>query len=198
MNGLPGPAGDAGPQGPAGPVPAQLQAAFPDSIAVGRRTSVLVLGIGTSFTSATTVSAGTGVTVHTVTAVNPTALKVELTAASTAMAGPRDVTVTTGTEVLTLRAGLSVIPGSSATLLSGSLAQGGLFVARVELSSGKQFSTTGVGDVDNARLTSPSLSLGQVRLVTPTTIDVFGLVLPTASTTAAPVLTITFDDMSTE
>jgi hypothetical protein len=64
MNGQQGPAGDAGPQGPEGPVNPVLQAAFPDSLAVGRRTSVLVLGVGTRFSSATTVTAGADLTVN--------------------------------------------------------------------------------------------------------------------------------------
>jgi hypothetical protein len=198
MTGPQGPAGDAGERGPPGPVNPVLQAAFPDSIAVGRRTSVLLLGVGTRFDMTTTVSAGADVTVHAVTALNPTAVRVELTAAAAAMTGPRNVVVTTGTEVLTLTAGLSVIPGSRLTVLSGSLAQGGAFLARVELSNGKQFSTGPQNTLDAARVTGSGVHPLVARVVGPNVVDIYGLVAPNASTTAGPTLTITFDDGSSE
>lgn len=198
MTGPQGPAGDAGERGPAGPVNAVLQAAFPDSIAIGRRTSVLLLGVGTHFDMTTTVSAGADVTVHTVTALNPTAVRVELTAAAAAMTGARNVVVTTGAEVLTLTAGLAVIPGSRLTVLSGSLAQGGAFLARVELSNGKQFSTGPQNTLDAARVTGSGAHPLVARVVGPNVVDIYGLVAPSASTTAGPTLTITFDDGSSE
>lgn len=198
MNGTQGPAGDAGPQGPAGPVTPVLQAAFPDSLAVGRRTSVLVLGVGTRFASTTTVTAGADVTVNAVQALNPTALRLDLSVASSAMTGPRDVVVTTGTEVLTLTGGLTLIPGSRLSVLSGALAQGGTFLARVELSNGKQFSTGPGGALDGARITGQGAVIRSARVVAPSVLDLFGVIAPNASTSAPITLTLTFDDASTE
>lgn len=198
MNGQQGPPGDAGPQGPEGPVNPVLQAAFPDSLAVGRRTSVLVLGVGTHFASTTTVTAGADVTVNSTQTLNPTALRLDLTVSTTAMTGPRNVVVTTGTEVLTLTAGLTVIPGSTLTVLSGSLAQGGTFLARLELSNGKQFSTGPGGSLDGARITGAGAVVRSARVVAPSVLDLFGVVSPSASTSAPTVLTLTFDDGSTE
>lgn len=198
MNGTQGPAGDAGPQGPEGPVTPVLQAAFPDSLAVGRRTSVLVLGVGTHFASTTTVTAGADVTVNAVQALNPTALRLDLSVASSAMTGPRDVVVTTGAEVLTLTAGLTLIPGSRLSVLSGALAQGGTFLARVELSNGKQFSTGPGGALDGARITGPGAVIRSARVVAPSVLDLFGVIAPNASTSAPITLTLTFDDASTE
>lgn len=198
MNGQQGPPGDAGPQGPEGPVNPVLQAAFPDSLAVGRRTSVLVLGVGTHFASTTTVTAGADVTVNSAQTLNPTALRVDLTVSTTAMTGPRNLVVTTGTEVLTLTAGLTIIPGSTLTVLSGSLAQGGTFLARLELSNGKQFSTGPGGSLDGARITGQGAVVRSARVVSPSVLDLFGVVSPSASTSAPTVLTLTFDDGSTE
>lgn len=198
MNGQQGPPGDAGPQGPEGPVNPVLQAAFPDSLAVGRRTSVLVLGVGTHFSSTTTVTAGADVTVNSAQTLNPTALRLDLTVSTTAMTGPRNVVVTTGTEVLTLTAGLTIIPGSTLTVLSGSLAQGGTFLARLELSNGKQFSTGPGGALDGARISGGGAVIRSARVVSPNVLDLFGVVSPSASTSAPTVLTLTFDDGSTE
>ena len=198
MNGQPGPAGDAGPQGPEGPVNPVLQAAFPDSLAVGRRTSVLVLGVGTHFAATTTVTAGADITVNSTQTLNPTALRLDLTVATTATTGPRNLVVTTGTEVLTLTAGLTIIPGSTLSVLSGTLAQGGTFLARLELSNGKQFSTGPGGSLDGARLTGQGAIVRSARVVTPSVLDLFGVVAPNASTSAPTVLTLTFDDGSTE
>lgn len=198
MNGQQGPPGDAGPQGPEGPVNPVLQAAFPDSLAVGRRTSVLVLGVGTHFGATTTATAGADVTVNSAQALNATALRLDLTVSNTAMTGPRNVVVTTGAEVLTLTAGLTIIPGSTLTVLSGPLAQGGAFLARLELSNGKQFSTGPGGALDGARITGQGAVVRSARVVTPSVLDLFGVIAPSASTSAPTVLTLTFDDGSTE
>lgn len=198
MNGAQGPAGDAGPQGPEGPVTPVLQAAFPDSLAVGRRTTVLVLGVGTHFASTTTATAGADVTVNAVQTLNPTALRLDLSVASSAMTGARDVVVTTGAEVLTLTGGLTLIPGSRLSVLSGALAQGGTFLARLELSNGKQFSTGPGGALDGARINGQGAVIRTARVVAPNVLDLFGVIAPNASTSAPTTLTLTFDDASTE
>ena len=98
---------------------AQLQAILPSSVAVGRRTTIVVLGVGTSFDGTTTVAAGANVTIHTTQVVTPSALRVELTADVAAMLGARDVVVTTGTQVLTLTGGLTLAPGATGTVTAG-------------------------------------------------------------------------------
>lgn len=81
--------------------PQQLISATPSSGQVGQTLSVTILGSNTSFTSASTVSFGPGVTVNSVAFNGPTSLTVNVSIASNAAAGPRDLTVTTGGVPLT-------------------------------------------------------------------------------------------------
>ncbi len=78
--------------------------------------SVAITGQFTNFNQSTTqVDFGAGITVGTVTVANATSLTAQLTIASTAALGARNVTVTTGTEVVTLNNTFSV--SSSSPLL---------------------------------------------------------------------------------
>ncbi len=174
---------------------------FPDTIAVGRRTTVLVVGLGTAFDGTTTFSAGTNVTVHSVLALNGGALRVELTAAAAATLGARDVIATTGTQVLTLTNGLSISPGARGTVVAGTLAQGGAATVRVEVTSGKQFNAVVSGSTLtalNTTVTGTGFTPVGMRWLNSTTIEATFVISPTANTMTSPTLTVTFEDASTE
>ncbi len=181
---------------------AQLQAILPSSVAVGRRTTIVVLGVGTSFDGTTTVAAGTNVTIHTTQVVTPSALRVELTADVAATLGARDVVVTTGTQVLTLTGGLTLAPGATGTVTAGALAQGGAATLRIEVTSGKKFapSVSGSNVVPfNTTVAGTGFTVvGPIRWINDSTIDVTALISPVISTMASPTMTITFDGGATE
>jgi hypothetical protein len=183
-------------------VSAQLQAILPSSVAVGRRTTIVVLGVGTSFDGTTTVAAGANVTIHTTQVVTPSALRVELTADVAATLGARDVVVTTGTQVLTLTGGLTLAPGATGTVTAGALAQGGAATLRIEVTSGKRFapSVSGSNIVPlNTTVAGAGFTLvGPIRWINDSTIDITALISPVISTMASPTMTITFDGGATE
>jgi hypothetical protein len=81
--------------------PGDVAGVFPKDGFIGRKVTVEVTGDTTSW-SAPTVNFGEGITPGAVTVISPQALQVELTIAPTAPAGARDVTVTDGSDVLTL------------------------------------------------------------------------------------------------
>ena len=85
----------------------------PNSGPQGQGGPVAIVGQNTHFVQGTTqVDFGTGITVSNVTVGCPTCLTVQLALAPTAPAGPHTVTVTTGTEVVSLVGGFTVIPGT--------------------------------------------------------------------------------------
>jgi hypothetical protein len=71
----------------------------PNRIIVGRTLEVAISGFGTKWTSAARVAFGAGITVANVRVASPTALLADVTVASDAALGTRDVTVTEGTAV---------------------------------------------------------------------------------------------------
>jgi RHS repeat-associated protein len=79
----------------------------------GQGGQVTVTGLNTHFAQGTsTLDMGPGITVSSVTVTCPTCLSAQVAIATTAPTGPRDVTVTTGTEVVTLTGGFTVLPGT--------------------------------------------------------------------------------------
>jgi Bacterial Ig-like domain len=100
-------------------VPA-LTSVNPSQASQGASLTVQLNGAFTHFTQGTsTVSFGNGITPGTVTVNGPTQASVPITIANGTAAGPRSVTVTTGTEVVTLTNGFNVQAGTPAiTLIS--------------------------------------------------------------------------------
>ncbi|MBI2897396.1 MAG: hypothetical protein HYY06_27810 [Deltaproteobacteria bacterium] len=124
-DGAPGEKGDEGPDGergekgddgPAGqdgqdsdPPVAAISAVMPSSVVQGETVAITVLGEDTSFDETTTVDLAGGLTVDAVVAGSPEWLTVTATVALDAEVGGREITVTTGDQVLTLPDGLVVI-----------------------------------------------------------------------------------------
>ena len=74
---------------------------------------VTIVGQNTHFTNASVVDLGAGVTVSGVTATNATHISAQITIAANATPGFRTLTVTTGTEVVTLANGFGVNPAGN-------------------------------------------------------------------------------------
>ena len=93
---------------------ASLVSASPASVPQGAAQTITVTGLLTNFlTNTTTVAvSGGGITNGLLTIVNPTTLTLALTVSDSAAPGARDITVSTGGEVLTLAGGLTIVPGT--------------------------------------------------------------------------------------
>ncbi len=77
-----------------------------------------ILGQSTNWTQGTTtVSLGAGVTVTSITVTSPTAITATAIVQATALTGPRDLTVTTGTQLLTYGSAFYVTSGPAAIAL---------------------------------------------------------------------------------
>lgn len=129
---LVGPPGSQGPPGPAGPVDPKLSQILPLRAFPARALDVQISGVGTHFTSATTVDFGDpAITVTKVIAGSDVNLVASLNVAAGARLGAHDVTVTSGQEstklsgVFTVGPSLGVDPVSPAPMVP----QGGLFQA---------------------------------------------------------------------
>ncbi len=89
-----------------------LFAINPVSAMQGTNATVILTGAFTNFTAGLTAAFfGTGVTVGTVTVNGPTQASVPIIIGTAAIPGPRSVTVTTGSEAVTLTNGFNVIQG---------------------------------------------------------------------------------------
>ena len=88
----------------------QLTAVSPSEVEQQTTEDVEIAGTLTSFLQGkTSVSFGDGITVNSVTVVNPTVLIANITVAVTALTGPRDISVTVAGSTLTLKGKFSVI-----------------------------------------------------------------------------------------
>jgi hypothetical protein len=156
-----GPAGVAGEKGESGidgqngndgqdlatPVSA-IAAVFPDTLHVGRSSTVRIIGYFTNFSSETTVSFGDGVTVDSVVAANSVGLVVAVTVADDAATGARNITVTTGDEVVSYgKDGAQVWVAPTMTVTPAELVAGGLFDVIIETTAEQLLSPT--LDTDN-------------------------------------------------
>jgi hypothetical protein len=79
---------------------ASIAAVFPDTLHVGRSNTVRIIGYFTNFSSETTVDFGDGITIDSVVAANNVGLVVSVTVADDAATGARNITVTSGDEVV--------------------------------------------------------------------------------------------------
>jgi hypothetical protein len=91
-----------------------LVSAIPGSAVAGATANVVIDGAFTHFQQGvSTASFGAGVTVNTVTVSNSTQLTANISVSANTSVGSRDITVTTGSEVVTLSSGFSVLPGTA-------------------------------------------------------------------------------------
>jgi hypothetical protein len=103
------------------PISFAQMTANPEFIRRGNNYGYTAMGIAGTYTNwqqgATTVSFGPGVTVDSLRVNSPTSLTVAITAAADAPLGPRTITVTTGSEVVTL-AGFEVVDSNTTSIES--------------------------------------------------------------------------------
>ena len=127
-NGTDGANGEAGAPGAAGssaPANPSLSGITPPRTFLARSAEITISGYGTSWSSATTVDFGAGVTVNKLTVASPTAIIANITTTKAAAVGARDVTVKDGATTETYKGAFQVISPIAATFL-GSIAQGAL------------------------------------------------------------------------
>jgi len=97
----------------------------------GRTVDVLLSGSGTRWDDSAQVSFGDGVTVNKVTAASPTALVANITVASTATLGPRDITVTQGDDSSPYKMAF-LIESAIDVQVQGTASQGSLVFVTIE------------------------------------------------------------------
>jgi len=106
---------------------ASLVSAVPATVPQGVAQTITVTGLLTNFVTGTTTVAvsGAGITNGVLTIVNPTTLTLALTVSDTAAGGARDITVSTGGELVTLVGGLTIVPGTPliTVFIPGTIAQ---------------------------------------------------------------------------
>src|SRR5579884_2296984 len=130
--------GAQGPQGPAGPASSgasstpSISDVQPSTAFLTRKAHVTISGYATSWTDATKVDFGAGITVSNVHAASPTALVADIAIDKTAALGPRDVVVTDTAGKDTYKQAFTVAP-PAVLELQGSLAQGSIAIATVKL-----------------------------------------------------------------
>ena len=95
----------------------QLLSVTPSTGLQGQTLSVTIAGSNTTFTAGSTASFGAGITVNSVSFVSATSLNANITIATNAAVGPRDVTVTTDGTPLT-GSGLFTVTAPPATILT--------------------------------------------------------------------------------
>jgi hypothetical protein len=100
---------------PAPPAP-QLLKAQPSLVETQTTEDILLTGVSTNFKQdVTVVSFGPDITVNSVGVIRPVLFVANITVASTAATGERDVTATTGTEQVTLSGGFNVVSDGPVT-----------------------------------------------------------------------------------
>jgi hypothetical protein len=160
-----GPAGAQGPQGAAGAAgggstaTASISDVQPSSAFLSRKAHVTVSGYATSWTDATTLDFGAGITVANVHAASPTALVADITVDVAAALGTRDVVVTAGTDKQTYKEAFTVAAPAGVTF-EGSFAQGAIAFANVALDDvSTPFDTTASQDPLSGALTYTNLAV---------------------------------------
>jgi hypothetical protein len=155
---------------PSGPLPV-ISSIIPSSGQPGQLLAVNITGQNTSFVQGSTqVQMGAGVNVLSVTVNSPTSLVAQISVAATAPAGPRTVTVVTGTQVASSSGGFRVesLPSGPLPVISSITPPIG--------ATGTQVPVTIVGEFTNFQQGVSAVSLGEgisagsVTVVSPTQI----------------------------
>lgn len=159
-NGTNGDAGATGATGAAAPNSAPAIALVtPDRLLTGRQAKVTVLAVGTTFTSATLLDFGTGITASTPRVLSAVSLEVNVTIAADAALGARALTVTTGASVVTQTNAFTVDSAVGVSGMPGRFATGSEGVLRVSTSAPRSFMPEIGGvplPVSNAAITAPA------------------------------------------
>ncbi|HEY1693220.1 MAG TPA: hypothetical protein VGG39_13725 [Polyangiaceae bacterium] len=164
LQGPPGQQGQAGSSGGGGT--ASISGVEPSVGYLARTIHVTLSGYGTSWTSATTIDFGAGITVANVHAASPTALVADVTIDGAATLGPRDVVVTDGATKETYSQSFTIAPPATVQM-EGSLAQGAVAVANVQLNDiTTPFDTTGSTDPLSGQTTYTNLAVTAPKGVT--------------------------------
>jgi hypothetical protein len=130
-----GPKGDTGAKGSPGTGAAgtaSISAVIPNHAFVERTINVTVSGYATSWTDATTLDFGTGITVKSVHAASPTSLVAEIEIGKAATVGTRDVVVTAGSSKETYAAAFTIDQPATVTF-QGTGAQGSLGFVNIQV-----------------------------------------------------------------
>jgi hypothetical protein len=179
MNGTDGTNGEAGPPGSSAPANPSVSGVTPPQSFLARTVDVSISGYGTSWSSATTVDFGAGVKVNKITVGSPTALVVNITTDKAAATGPRDVTVTDGSNKETFKGAFQVLSPISFAF-QGTMAQGSLLLATATvLDTTTPLDTTQVPDPNDPFATIPgdlALTAPAGVSVTPVSVTDFGAV----------------------
>lgn len=142
--GPPGPAGQPGEQGPS--ADSSISAITPGKVYISRRADVTVSGFNTSWTDATTLDFGEGITVVEKKVASATAIVATIEIAAEAAVGPRDVVVTQEGVTATYRGAFTLEAPLEVSYL-GTQAQGSVFIATAKMKDlSTPFDTTTTGD----------------------------------------------------
>lgn len=141
---------------------------FPSEGFAGRTLRVEISGDATNFSSSTTISMGSGITVGTVSVASPTDLFADITIAPTAALGMTDVTITDGKSTLTLSQAFEIVSPVE-FVVQGNAGQGGLpFFTLVNHDSENPFdgTTDANGNYVNLMIAGPTGTSFSISAVT--------------------------------
>jgi hypothetical protein len=158
MNGMNGEAGAPGASGSATVNPSVSGITPPQSF-LALTSDVTISGYGTTWSSSTKVSFGMDVTVNKITVASPTALLVNISTGKTAATGPRDVTITDGSNTETYTGAFQVLSPIVASF-EGTAAQGSLAILDLkDIDVTTPFDTTSTTDPLSGQTTYTNIAL---------------------------------------
>jgi hypothetical protein len=150
-----------------------INGVFPSSAFAGRTADIEISGDETSWDATAVVNLGAGITVQSVIVASPTALRVTASVDPGAALGNRAVTVTQGTQVLTL-ANLFRVAAPLTTVSPINVKQGGSFQSRFSLADFSALldsTLAGGGVYPNLAIASPTNGLCNITNATPYWVD---------------------------
>ena len=156
-------------------------------------TNVAIVGQNTNFAQGTTTASfGAGITVNSLTVTSPTAATANISIAANATPGPRNVTLTTGTEVATLTAAFTVTGAPAITSLTPNSGQAGQTLATVAIvgqntnfAQGTTTANFGAGiTVNSLTVTSPTTATANISIAANATPGPRNVTLTTGSQVA--------------
>ena len=159
-NGKQGPAGDPGPQGPAGPGGgASVNAVLPSAAYLGGHAAGDHQRFCDELDGRGQGQFGAGVSVDSLQVASPTAIVADISVQFDASPGPRDVSVTDGSDTLVYKGAFTVAPPTQ-LVPQGNVAQGAILLARVQdLDFTRPFDATTQGDGLFTPITYPNIEL---------------------------------------
>ena len=140
----------------------------PNSLAQGAMGNITVTGQSTSFSGLSTANFGAGVVINQVTFNSATSLTVNVTVGRTATTGTHNVTITTGSQIVTLNGGFTITTGPAAisSISPTNAAQGTSGVSISIVGSGTHFSQSNSVASFGAGVTVQSLTVNSATSAT--------------------------------